>query len=725
MNARGRRVVLVAVLALVVVAAAFAGAAWYLFGEARRTGRLVATVLSSRTGLPITVARAWMDGARLHLIDVRFAAGPLQVRVAEVEVTGGVLPLVAPAGRPLSVVAVSASVRVDAGASGLSGGAAPESVRASLRALLDWPALFNLRVEEGRLQTAAAEHRFRLVGDKDSNGLTFALVLGPPEYPKAVSLNVRATPLESDGADSVVELNVEPAHLRTLWPEAVPVPTKIAVRGDVQLTRGGDLAARGRATLGPDQRPPAVIDFAASYESTRQRLGVSRYTLDWGADFHLAGDAEMTATPGGGALQVTARGTVDGSPVSAHGVYQRDAGALQAELDLASVDAGRLGRRFGLTALPIAVTARRLVARVSGPEGGPRPVATVTIRADALTTTTAPTLAVDAVLDTRLRLSGTRLAAVDSATLRLSRGGGALAVARVSSRGSTLWPLAVDARVDDLGRLGAVFPAVPTLSGWARVVGEARGGERPDFHGTLEAQLPRAQLMADASIALTDVHASLPLAWGGEDARSGSITASRVATHGVALTDLTSTVQFRGPRLFLPDIQYAQYGGRGKGWLEAFVDNRPLPLRVRLEGEKVDLTEFVREAGWQVARITGRVRYVAAAQYERAGGFSAAAHLNSEGDGGEVSIDVIERLLDSAAVQAETTGVLRQALENLRVFAYESMEGDLRAQGAAAHLDLSLRGRKRLGIFPAPVEAINFRNVPLHLLARTLERSNP
>ncbi|HEY7648359.1 MAG TPA: hypothetical protein VID04_05080 [Methylomirabilota bacterium] len=726
MNARGRRVVLVAVLAVALVGAAFAGAAWYLLGEARRTGRLVATVLSSRTGLPTTVARAWVDGPRLHLVDVRFAAGPLQVRVAEVDVTGGVLPLVVSASRPLSVVAVAATVRVEAGAAGLSGGAAPESARAALRALLDWPGLFNLRVEEGRLQTAAApDHRFRLVADKDSSGLTFALTVGPPEHPAAVTLNVRARPLEDDGASGVVELNVEPARLGVLWPDAVPGPPKIAVRADVQLPRGGDLAARGRATLGAAQRTPAVIDFTASYESARQRLGVSRYTLDWGADLHLAGDAEMTATPNEGAMQVTARGTVDGSSVSAHGVYQRGTGALQAELDLASVDAGRLGRRLGLAPLPMTVTARRLVARVSGPEGGAKPVATVTVRADAVTTTTAPKLAVDAVLDARLRLAGMRLAAVDDATLRLDRGG-ALAMARFSSRSATLWPLAIDARVDDLGRLGAVFPAVPALSGWVRFAGEARGGERPDVQGRLEAQLPRAQVMADASVLLTDVRVTLPVAWGGgEDTRPGSVTASRVSGYGVALTDLTSTAQLRGPRVFLPDIQYAQYGGRGKGWLEAFVDDRPMPLRTRLEGEKVDLAEFVREAGWQVARMTGRARYVAAAQYERAGGFTAAVHVNSEGDGGEVSIEVIERLLDSATVQAESTGVLRQALENLRVFSYESMEGDLRAQGATGHLDLSLRGRKRLGIFPAPVEAINFRNVPLPLLARTLGRSNP
>ena len=86
MNRRARRAVLVAILALAVVGAAMAGGAWYVFGEARRTGRLVAGVLSARTGLPITVARASVNGSRLRLSDVRVAGIPMELRVAEVEV---------------------------------------------------------------------------------------------------------------------------------------------------------------------------------------------------------------------------------------------------------------------------------------------------------------------------------------------------------------------------------------------------------------------------------------------------------------------------------------------------------------------------------------------------------------------------------------------------------------------------------------------------------------
>jgi len=34
-------------------------------------------------------------------------------------------------------------------------------------------------------------------------------------------------------------------------------------------------------------------------------------------------------------------------------------------------------------------------------------------------------------------------------------------------------------------------------------------------------------------------------------------------------------------------------------------------------------------------------------------------------------------------------------------------------------VSLSLEGKKRFGIFPGPVQAINFQNVPLSLLVRT------
>src|SRR2546427_1961373 len=120
MSVRARRSLIVLALAATVTVAALA-VAWYVLGEERRLGRLLTGVLASRTGLPISVERAAMDGSRLRLRGVRLpatAGRPLDVRIGEVEVIGGVLPLLAPSGRRVSAVARATSVTVPESAGG-------------------------------------------------------------------------------------------------------------------------------------------------------------------------------------------------------------------------------------------------------------------------------------------------------------------------------------------------------------------------------------------------------------------------------------------------------------------------------------------------------------------------------------------------------------------------------------------------------------------------------
>ena len=66
--------------------------------------------------------------------------------------------------------------------------------------------------------------------------------------------------------------------------------------------------------------------------------------------------------------------------------------------------------------------------------------------------------------------------------------------------------------------------------------------------------------------------------------------------------------------------------------------------------------------------------------------------------------------------------MLRQTLQNLRRFDYDSLAGEFRWSNGAGFIDLTLRGKKRLGIFPGPVEAINIKNMPLSVLTRALAR---
>jgi hypothetical protein len=130
----------------------------------------------------------------------------------------------------------------------------------------------------------------------------------------------------------------------------------------------------------------------------------------------------------------------------------------------------------------------------------------------------------------------------------------------------------------------------------------------------------------------------------------------------------------------------------------------------------------VREYGLTVAKLSGLVRYLIVFQHSTARGLTAVGQVNSEEGGGEISIEAIEKLLNSSRVQAEQTGLLRQTLQNLRVFKYASLDADVRVTKDGGRINLSIEGKKRLGIFPPPVKAINFSNVPIALLARTFAK---
>jgi len=99
-----------------------------------------------------------------------------------------------------------------------------------------------------------------------------------------------------------------------------------------------------------------------------------------------------------------------------------------------------------------------------------------------------------------------------------------------------------------------------------------------------------------------------------------------------------------------------------------------------------------------------------------------AGRIDGEADGGEIGIDAIERLLASSTTDADGSGLMRRTLENLRIFRYDSLAADVRLTGATGYVDVALKGRKRLGIFPGRVDAINLHHMPLDVLARTFAK---
>jgi hypothetical protein len=723
MRVRRRRSLIVFALAALVTVAVLA-VGWYVLGEERRLGRLLTGVLASRTGLPISVERAATDGSRLRLRGVRLpatAGRPLDVRIGDVEVTGGVLPWLAPSGRRLSVVARTTTVTVSESAGGLPEGAVLDALRDTLRGLLDWPGALTLRVEGGELR-ARGVHHFWLTADKTGGTLTLALALEPDGRGRALRVDARSAGVADGGVRIEVDLAGEPRQLGGLWPAAVPPPASLAARSDLSMLGDGQVTATGRLTV-VAAATPTVIDFASRYDARGSRLTVSHYALDWGADVRLEGEAEVTAGP---RISGTARGAVDGSPLGARATYQATSGAFDGEVTVESFSMLRVARRLGANPPPGEATARSVVVRFSGVAGPPRSTARIDLFARGLTATALRSFPLDAALEATVTLAPAavppRLARVTAATLTLTRQGQPVGVLTGGSRGGALWPIAVDGKVDDLGRVAPALPLTAMLSGSARIVGEVRTADGLDFQGTLTANVPRAQVILGAPVVVTDLRATVPVASGAiADTQAGSVTVERVAGYGLTLDQATSTARIAEGRLLLPDISYTQYGGHGRGWLEAALDGRPAPFRARLEGQGVDLALFVHESGSNVAHLTGTVRYLASAQYTTRDGLVALVRMDSE-DEGEISIDAIERLIESAAVQAESSGVLRMTLENLRVFQYESLEGELRLSRGDGRVDLTLRGKKRLGIFPAPVEAINFRNVPLAVLARTFAK---
>src|SRR3989442_239751 len=250
MSVRARRSLIVLALAATVTVAALA-VAWYVLGEERRLGRLLTGVLASRTGLPISVERAAMDGSRLRLRGVRLpatAGRPLDVRIGEVEVIGGVLPLLAPSGRRVSAVARATSVTVPESAGGPPDAAGLDALRDTVRGLLDWPGALTLRVEGGELR-AGGLHHFGLTADKTAGALTLALALEPGAPARALRVDARSTGVAEGGVRIEVDLAGEPRQLGGLWPAAVPPPASLAARSELSILRDGQMTATGRLTV--------------------------------------------------------------------------------------------------------------------------------------------------------------------------------------------------------------------------------------------------------------------------------------------------------------------------------------------------------------------------------------------------------------------------------------------------------------------------------------------
>jgi hypothetical protein len=704
---------------------------WYLVGEAERTGRLVSAAFSRTAGVPVSVERARLEGPfRLVLYNLHLPPGPRwtgDVRVRELRLEGGLLPILFPRGRALEIVLVSTSVKLAEHAAPLEPPSAEslETLRRLVMRVIEWPAVLSLRIEGGELREGDQVVTFDLTGERTQTGaIGLALKVSPPGGPPALSLRLAGA--ATQGQVSLrIDARGEPARLGAFWPAALPALAQVAVQAEGRLKPGGQVELAGVARAERAGGPPLAIEFASLYRAAAARLELSRLGLDWGEGLRLRGSGAVELEPGGTRVALDLAGPAAGSPVTLALSYAGATGAVTARLQAEGIDARRLFSTAGLASPPADVTAGRLRAELSGSvQSGQERVAIDASFEDV----GARELGADLRVDGQLRgdatfgrgASGLELGRLGPTTLTLTRGGGVVLALTASSRGEAPWPLAVEAVMGDLGRLPTP-PSLPaTLTGHAQVSGEL---DRGRFVGVLAAQLPRVELRFTSPIVVTGVRAKIPLAWGAPTpATAGTLAADRLAAYGLVLDRLRSSARFADGRLVLPDIQYVHYGGHGGGSVEAAVGASPVPLRTRIEGEHVDLAAVTQAYGLTVAHLTGRVHYLFVLEHSAAHGLIAIGQANSEEGGGEVGIEAIEKLLSSAKVQGESTGVLRKTLETLRVFRYASLDAEVRVVPGGGHVSFSLEGQKRLGIFPPPVKAINFSNVPLALLLRTFAR---
>lgn len=597
-----------------------------------------------------------------------------------------------------------------------------DGLRARVLALLDWPVAFTVRLLDGEMEAAGSTYRFDLTAEKP-RGRELSLTLRFEESAagrssrssEAVTLRARARRAAASAVELAVDGAGRPFELGRWWPAWLPLPAALALSGTVTVAAGGQVAGTGRITVG-DPVSPATIDVASSYDASAGRLTVSRYDLAWSPGVRLEGEAGLDAA---GRATATARGSALGGALTGRLAFRRADGAFETDLSLAPVDAAAAAARLGVAALPLAVTAATLHARLAGALDGPL-TAGVEVGGLRVGGLAAP---VDATVDASARLAGARLAGLQRASLTIAHERRPVAIVSAASRDGGLWPLTIDAHAADLSRAVPLVPDHPELTGAARLTGSVGAAAPLVFDGQFQAEVPRATVQAGVPVTVTAARTRIPVVWGTAGRPGpGTLSVSRLSAAGLSVESITGSPRAAGPRLTVPDLAYRHYGGHGGGWLEIALDRPGALVRARIAGEQVDLAEVVRASGTSMAEISGKVNYVIGLEYSTADGLVAGGRVDSSEEGGEISIAALQRLIDASAVQNEATGLLRRTLQNLRVFRYASLDGELRWSQGEGRLDLTIRGKKRFWIFPAPVEAINIKNMPLSVLTRGLPR---
>jgi hypothetical protein len=282
---------------------------------------------------------------------------------------------------------------------------------------------------------------------------------------------------------------------------------------------------------------------------------------------------------------------------------------------------------------------------------------------------------------------------------------------------ATAGRLTLSARVPALERLDGLWTDVPRrLGGSARLDVELTEGSPRGADGRLTVSVTEGELWK-GKVSLREVEADVPvrqaLPAAGEP-RWGRLAIGELIGYGVVVRDLTTPARLWGDRLSLNQLAYVLYSGEGGGWGEIELGPAGLAAKGHLSGSRVRVEEFIAAYGIRGGTMTGLLRYELDYQY-RAGRLALNGRFEVP-EGGTVNIELLNRLLAYADVDA--TGLVRQALHNLRGFDYKHATAEVRSVGGEIMVSLSLQGREQYLIFPPKVREINIQNMPLSFLAR-------
>jgi hypothetical protein len=758
------------VLALGVVAA-------YIFGDQQRTGRLLSEYLTRGLGVPVQIDRVVTRSDRLTLRGVRVLpgaswGGALEIR--DIQVDGGLIPFVFPAGRHLSFRVGSTTVTLSDRAAPIAAPAAEEvaKMRQAILQVLQWPLTAALDLPKGELRSGTERLGFTLKGEKKSDAqASMKLGLRFPQG-KSSEMNLRGS-LTSGAVMLALQVDGSAMLVQSFWPAAFSLPERFTAQAALRLLPTPLVEAMGTFTAARSDgsSPPLTGRLEASYRPDEQRLTLGKLELVRAADLTLTARGSVEDIRSSPRLMIEISGKVGEGRIESVLRAGANSRSLQAEFTVTPVSLESWGSALGWVRQGEGYSARAANGKgvvnlsLSSDWTIERMHANTQLQAFTLhlkdrpcQEVKVPALALEAVVhpgrpdemrmtewkvraakvesqlfgvpatmgivgETRVRLLGgafERMEDVDVFLTNLQGGSVGHLVARPASKTPHVWSVVFT--LPDLGQLPPLFSWRGSLKGSATAEGLVTWqSSAPTVQGLLSLELPRGEIERQG-ISISGVLARAPFRYGGdEEMAPGKLEVGRLQVAGLIFERVKADVRFVDGKLSFNPVMYSHYGGEGEGWLQAEVGSAGWGGQFRFDGRAIELSRLVASYQLKGTKISGNANYLVVGRREASGSIEAGGRVTVGEPGGVASTDLLKQLLSYA--EADPSGVVRATLENLSDFPYKSLTAEARTVGQEVRLSLSILGKERFGIFPPKVKAINIQNLPLSFLLKAVATS--